>query len=139
MSFLLDVKRIHVFKNRGGTESSTHVMHSFLNVKGPNRDRYELIRTVSAKEKRSAHVTYVELVELFAHGCFKEFNIRLRMKPHDTIYPNSPPALHPQDEDVVPGSSFAESVLRVDIRTALCPQLKNVLRQLGVQLGSVKE
>lgn len=138
MGFLFDVKRTHVFKSRSGTDSSAHVMHPFLNVKGPNRDRYELIRTLSAKEKRSAHVTYSELAGLFAHGCFKEFNIRLRMKPHDSVYPTSPPGLHPRDEDVVPGSSFARSVSQVDIRAALSPQLKHVLGQLGVELGSAK-
>jgi hypothetical protein len=108
-------------------------LHPFLNVKGPNRDRYEVLRTISRKEKRSAHVTYAELAEMFAHGCFKEFNIRLRMKPHDSVYPSSPPGLHPLDEDIVPGSDFAQAVSQVPSRAALSPQLKTVLRQLGVE------
>jgi hypothetical protein len=135
MSFLLDVQRTHVFRDRGRTQASTHVLHPFLNVKGPHRDRYEVLRTLSAKKKQSAHVSYAELVEMFAHGCFEQFNIRIRMKPRDSIYPTSPPGLHPRHEDIVPGSDFARALAQVNTRASLSPQLKDVLRQLGVDLG----
>jgi hypothetical protein len=132
MSFLTDVRRTHVYQNQARTQSSAHVMHPFLNVKGSNRDRYEILRTLGPKQKKSAHVTYAELAEMFAHGCFEQFNIRLRMKPADGIYPGSPPALHPRDEDVIPESGFAGAVARIDIRSALSPGVAKVLRQLGV-------
>lgn len=132
MGFLTDVRRIHVYQDQARTRSSTHVMHPFLNVKGPNRDRYEVLRTIGPKQKKSAHVTGAELAEMFAHGCFEQFNIRLRMKPADGVYPGSPPALHPRDEDVVPGSGFAAAVARVDTRSALSHGVRSVLRQLGV-------
>lgn len=132
MGFLTDVRRTHVYQNQARTQSSTHVMHPFLNVKGSNRDRYEVLRTLGPKQKKSAHVTYVELAEMFAHGCFEQFNIRLRMKPADGIYPGSPPALHPRDEDVIPGSAFADAVARIDTCSALSPGVADVLRQLGI-------
>jgi len=135
MGFLQDVKRIHVYQNQARTRSSTHVMHPFLNVKGPNRDRYEVLRTLGTRQKKSAHVTYQELAEMFAHGCFERFNIRLRMKPGDGVYPGSPPALHPRDEDIVPGSGFARAVAQVDTRSALSPGVCSVLRQLGLGTG----
>jgi hypothetical protein len=131
MGFLQDVRRTHVYQNQSRTHSSTHVMHPFLNVKGPNRDRYEVLRTLGPKQKKSAHVTYAELAEMFAHGCFEQFNIRLRMKPADGVYPGSPPALHPRNEDIVPGSGFAEAVARVNTRSALSPGVADVLRQLS--------
>lgn len=134
MSFLTDVKRSHVYRNQSGTQSSAHVMHPFLNVKGPNRDRYEVLRTLGPNQKKSAHVTCAELAEMFAHGCFEQFNIRLRMKPADGVYPGSPPALHPTDEDIVPGSVFAGAVARIDTRSALSPGVAGVLRQLGVSI-----
>lgn len=37
MGFLMDVRRIHVYQNQARTRSSTHVMHPFLNVRGPDR------------------------------------------------------------------------------------------------------
>ena len=134
MGFLHDVTRTHVYQNQARTQSSTHVMHPFLNVKGPNRDRYGVLRTLGPKQKKSAHVTYAELAEMFAHGYFEQFNIRLRMKPAGGPYPCSPPALHPRDEDVVPESGFADAVARVDARSALSPSVAGVLRQLGVSI-----
>jgi hypothetical protein len=138
MGFLNDVRRTHVYRNQARTQSSTHVLHPFLNVKGPNRDRSEVLRTLDRKQKKSAHVTYEELVEMFAHGCFEQFNIRLRMKPADGSYPGSAPALHPHDEDVVPGSAFAAAVARVDTRSALTPGVGRVLGLLGVGDGSTR-
>lgn len=135
MSFLLDIKRTHVFQDRGRTRKSTHVMHPFLNVRGPHRDRYELLRTVSPKKKQSAHVTYAEFAEMVAHGCFEQFNIRVRMKPMNSIYPTSPPALHPHAADIAPNSDFARAVSQVDTRAPLSAQVKGVLRQLGIVLG----
>lgn len=135
MGFLRDIRRTHVYQNQARTRSSTHVMHPFLNMKGPNRDHYEVLRRLAPKQKKSAHVTYAELAEMFAHGCFEEFNIRLRMKPGDGVYPGSPPALHPSDDDIVPGSVFAAAVIQVDTRAALSPGVCGVLRQLGVAAG----
>jgi len=137
MSFLLDIRRTHVYKKRGSTENSRHFMHLFLNVPGDNRDRYEVLCTNSRGQKRSALVTYPELAEMFAHGCFTEFNIRLRMKPHDGVYPSDPPGLRPRDEDIVPSSPFAQAVSQVATRAALSAAVKDVLRQLGVELSAI--
>jgi len=135
MGLLVDIRRTHVFQDRGRTQTSTHVMHPFLNVRGPHRDRYEVLRTVSPRKKQSAHVTYAEFAEMVAHGCFEQFNIRVRMKPLNSIYPSSPPALHPHADDIVPNSDFARAVSHVDTRVPLSAQVKDVLRQLGVVLG----
>lgn len=83
---------------------------------------------VGPKLKKSAHVSNNELAEIFAHGCFGQFNIRLRMRPANSVYPGSPPALHARDEDVVSGSWFAEVVARVDTRNALSPSVRDVRR-----------
>ena len=134
MGILFDVKRSHVFWNRERTQTSTHVMHPFTNERGHHRDRYEVLRSLSPKKKQSAHVSYPELVEMYAHGCFAEFNIRLRMKAYGSVYPTSAPALHPQVDDIVPESDFAHAVARIDTRAALSPAVKEVLRQLDVAL-----
>lgn len=134
MGFLFDVKRTHVFWNRGRTRTSTHVMHPFTNTVGSHRDLYEVLRSLSTKKKQSAHVSYPELVELYAHGCFAEFNIRLRMKAYGSVYPTSPPALHPHENDILHESDFARAVGLIDTRAAMSTSVKKVLRQLGVSL-----
>lgn len=109
-------------------------MHPFTNQRGEHRDRYEILRTGESKKKRSAHVSYHQLVEMYAHGCFDQFNIRLRMKPSGSAYPSDAPALHPHSDDIVPGSDFARDLAKVDIRAPLSAGVKEVLCQLAVRL-----
>jgi hypothetical protein len=134
MAFLTDVARKHIFRDRQRTRSSEHVLHPFTNTVGANKDMYEILRSMEPGKKRSAHVSYLQLAEMFAHDCFVQFNIRLRMNDPSGGYPSSPPGMHPRQEDIVAGSDFERVIARVDSRGPLSNDLKNILATIDVKL-----
>lgn len=133
MAFLVDIARKHIFQDRQRIRSSEHVLHPFTNTVGAHKGMYEILRSIERGKKRSAHVSYLQLAEMFAHDCFVQFNIRLRMKD-PSGYPSSPPGMHPRREDIVPGSDFERATARVNSCEPLSYDLKTVLAAIGVKL-----
>ena len=134
MSFLKDVAYPHVYQDRARTRSLVHILLLFNNSRGENQGKYEVLRTLNTRQKRSPHVVEAQLAEMFAHECFEVLNIRLRMKDTSGSYPSSPPGLHPSRDHVIPDSDFSRVVAAVNARASLSSELKEVLRKLDVQV-----
>lgn len=135
MGFLKDVAYVHTYQDRARTRSSEHILHPFTNSIGEHKGKYEILRTIDKKHKVSAHVVDAQLAEMFAHDCFENFNIRLRMKDPGGGYPSSPPGLHPSRKHVIPGTDFHKAISAIDTRAPLSSDLKSILSQLDVRLG----
>lgn len=132
MGYLTDIAHLHVYRGRKGSEPSEHLLHPFTNSVGANKDKYEILRKMETGKKRSGHVTYAQLAEMFAHDCFAQFHIRLRMKDPSGTYPTSAPGMSPRHEDVRDGSEFAAAISRIDTTAAFSPKLKAELGGLGL-------
>lgn len=136
MAVLTDVARTHIYQKRGRAPGGSYLLHPYEVTRGPNAGLFEVGRTLSSEKKKSAHLTIRQLAELFAHDCFEQFNIRLRMKDAAGTYPVSPPRLHPRREDIVAGSDFERLIQSFDTKLPLSSEVEAALRRLEVVLPS---
>jgi hypothetical protein len=111
-------------------------MSPFRNQKDPFAGRFEILYTKDLgdgrKDKRSGHVSLEELAEIFARGLLREHGIRIRIRPIDGDYPDSPPGKKIPSRCIEPGSTFDRMVRSVDTRTPMSAELRAEIAAMGV-------
>lgn len=132
---LKDISIEHVYKGKKANGPLTFTMHPFKNLHGEFAGRFEIIcnRKVGTRVvKRSAHVTEQELAELYARGLPEMHGIRMRLRPGDGEYPDSPPGKKVLRHCVQPGSEFDRAIKAVDTHAPISLGLKAQLVRLGL-------
>jgi len=132
---LIDIQIIHEYKGKTGPHR-TYVMSPFRNQRGDFAGQFEILHTKQLpggrKAKRSGHVNIDELAELFGRGLLGEHRIRLRVRPVDAEYPDSPPGKQIPASCIRPGSMFDHLVRGVDTLRPISASLRAELEAMGV-------
>lgn len=135
MAILTDIAIEHTYKGKKSLVPLTFTMHPFENSIGEHAGRFEVVRDIEntgKKQKRSAHLTKVELAEMYARQLDEHFGIRLRLRPAGSNYPDAPPGKKVPRTCIVPGSDFDRMVRRVDVGQPMSLGLRDQLRRLGL-------
>lgn len=135
MNLLTDISIQHTYKGKKAPEPITFIMHPFQNTHGENSGLFEILRDLkelSKPVKRSAHVTAAELAELYARGLIEQYGIRLRLRPANRDYPDSPPGKKVPRDKIAVGSEFDRMIRTVDLCSPVSPTLRVKLGRLGV-------
>jgi hypothetical protein len=135
---MTDIAIEHTKKSRKGGPDETFLMHPFENSKGADTGKYEILRDIveagQPRQKRSAHVTFAQLAELYARGLVETYKIRLRLRPAAGAYPTAPPGKTVPASCIQPGSEFDRLVRRVDTSTTVSSGLKMALKRMNMHL-----
>lgn len=135
MAILTDIAIEHTYRGKKSPVPLTFTMHPFENSIGEHAGRFEVVRDIESggkKQKRSAHLTMAELAEMYALRFAEQFEIRLRLRPAGTCYPDAPPAKKVPRTCIKPGTDFDRIVQRVDTTQPISPGLRDQLRRLDL-------
>lgn len=133
---LTDIRIDHEYKGKKLSTPRVYTMSPLRNQKGPFAGKFEILYTKriaeGRKAKRSGHVTLEELAELFARELLREHGIRLRIRPIDGDYPDSPPGKKIPARHIEPGSAFDRMVRSIDTGLPMPAGLRAELATMGV-------
>jgi hypothetical protein len=133
---LKDISIAHIKKSRKHEPDQEFIMHPFENSQGQNAGKYEILRNIDGPGerpvKRSAHVTLIELAELYAHGILKAYQIRLRLRSANNDYPTAPPGKKVSARCIAPGSEFDRMVKSISPKQPLSAGLARELVKINV-------
>ena len=135
---LTDIAIEHTKKSRVGGPDGVYQMHPFENTTGANAGKYEIVRNINepghTKVKRSAHVTALQLAELYAKGVIDAYGFRLRLRPSSGDYPGAPPGKKVPASCIQVGSNFDRLMRGVDTSRSVSEDLKQILLRVNVKL-----
>ena len=135
---LTDVVIPHEYKGKNAHRGEKYIVDPFQNSRGPNAGKYEILRYVERsgpkRKKRSAHVTEVELAELYARGLINDGDIRIRVRPVTNNYPTSPLGKTVPRHCITAGSAFGTLVEKVDIGLPVSENLRQELSGIGISI-----
>lgn len=133
---LTDIEIAHAKKSRKGEPDQHFIMHPYENSQGDGAGKYEILRNISGlgakPAKRSAHVTMSELAELYAHGLFETFQIRLRLRSANSDYPTAPPGKKVPAHCITSGSEFDRMVKSISPKQPISAGLLRELVKLNI-------
>ena len=111
-------------------------MHPFENSQGQGAGKYEILRNINGPGekpvKRSAHVTLIELAELYAHGLLDAYQIRLRLRSANNDYPTAPLGKKVPTRCITEGSEFDQMVRSISPKQPFSAGLMRELVQLNI-------
>lgn len=135
---LTDIAVEHTLVSRNREIRGTFVMHPFTSSHRDNLGKFEIVRDIREpgvkKVKRSAHVTFQQLAELYAKDVLKEFGFSIRMCPDHGKYPIANPVKKILPTSIRSGSPFDLAVKNVDVSKPAGQELKTALLRTNVKL-----
>ena len=135
MNLLTDIAIDHTYKGKKAPAPITFRMHPFRNTHGDHAGLFEVLRDLKGgakAKKRSSHLTLEQLAELYARGLPEQYAIRLRLRPSNGTYPDSPPGKAVPLKCVEPDSAFARMVQAVVVSDPISTGLRVQLAILGI-------
>ena len=130
------VEHTLVSKKDGGRQ--TYLLHPFTNTQRDTLGKFEIVRDIREPGfkdvKRSAFVTFQQLVELYAKGVLEEFGFSVRMCPGQGTLPTANPAKKILPISIRPGSSFDLATRKVDVSKPATRELRTALLRTNVKL-----
>jgi hypothetical protein len=135
MGALTDIAIEHTYKGKKTSAPITFTMHPYRNAQGAHKDLFEVMRDIKEsgrKRKKSAHLTAHELAEAYARGIIEQYEIRLRLRPSNGAYPDSPPGKKVPLRCVAQGSDFDQMVRAMSVARPISHGLKRQLEILGL-------